>query len=177
MRKWLIVLVMMSTVALAASTVYVIPNIIAGVARSGEATKDPGPGRLGHIEFVAADSVKHREVEVSPGVSGIVTDVSGTLLGNSNTEPFVVYANRLGPFVSGKLSWKVDALSPAGMPISITIIENGNSVWTSCFSPTPKGYILRDSPVFEVSGEAYIVVANNNDAEVTYGMAITHVAG
>jgi hypothetical protein len=102
-------------------------------------------------------------------------DVTGNLPYDTSPEDtFVAYTNRLGPFCSGDISWRVQTLTPAEYPISITIVEGGKSLWTSSFMPEPSGYRISESPIFECRGsDVFIIVANHNGASVLYSLQIT----
>lgn len=176
MKKWLIATVLLVTMALATSSILLIPTIIAGMSPNGvtpkASTEEP---KLGHIEFVPATSVVHHDrVQISPEVWEQQVEVSGTLSG-SPSDAFVVYANNLGPFGPGKVTWKVETLTPPGYPLSITIVEGGNAIWTSGFVPKPaSGYSISESPIFEHNAnDIHLIVANNNDASVSYTLKIT----
>jgi len=176
MKKWFIAGVLLVAMALAASSILLIPNLIAGISPNGVApkasTEEP---KLGHIEFVPATSVVHHDrVQISPGVWEQQIEVSGALPG-SPSDAFVLYANNLGPFGPGKVTWTVETLTPPGYPISITIVEGGNAIWTSGFVPEPaSGYSVSESPIFEYNAnDIHLIVANNNDVSVSYTLKIT----
>jgi len=176
MKKWFIAAVLLVAMALAASSILLIPNLIAGMSPNGVTPRaSSDEPKLGHTEFVPATSVVHHDrVQISPGVWEQQIEVSGTLSG-SPSDAFVLYANHLGPFGPGKVTWMVETLTPPGCPLSITIVEGGNAIWTSGFIPEPaSGYSVSESPIFEHdANDIYLIVANNNDASVSYTLKIT----
>lgn len=93
--------------------------------------------RQGHVEFLPTTSIiNHDLIQLEPGIWLVQKDITGNLPCDSSPEDtFVVYANRLGPFGSGDISWRIQTLSPAEYPLSITIVEGGKSLWTSSFMP------------------------------------------
>lgn len=158
----------------------ILPILLAPAVILKEETETPllEPHTItGHIEYVQPTFIEHSEPRlVEQGVWVEYIDFGGRLEGSpAGGLPFVVYANKLGPYQPSEMVVEMKTLSLAGHPLTVTIIIDGAATWTSAFEPQPHSeYVIAKSPIMNCNGgKVYIAIQNDNDAAVTYTALIT----
>lgn len=158
----------------------ILPILLAPAVLLKEETETPllEPHTItGHIEYVQPTFIEHSEPRlVEQGVWVEYIDFGGRLEGSPAGGPsFVVYGNKLGPYQPSEMIVEMKTLSPTGHPLTVTIIIDGKSTWTSAFEPEPHSeYVLVKSPVLNCNGgTVYVAIQNDNTVAVTYTTQIT----
>lgn len=131
----------------------------------------------GHLEYVKPTFIEHSERRLDEqGALIEYIDFGGSLEGSPASGPsFVVYASKLGPYQPSEMVVEMKTLLPVGHPLTVTIIIDGKSAWTSAFEPEPcSEYVIVKSSVLNCNGgTVYVSIQNDNDAAVAYTARIT----
>jgi hypothetical protein len=156
----------------------ILPILLAPAALlKGETEASPSEPQTAtfHVEYVKLTFIEQSKRSLTDqGASIEYIDFGGALEGSPAGSP-IIYANKLGPYQPFEILFEMETLSPVDHPLTVTIIVDGKSTWTSSFEPEPSSeYVTADSPVINCDGgTVYVSIQNYNDVTVTYAAQIT----